>query len=98
MVRDLEEKGVVVVNDVDELAGEAAGDGNHPAHWRGEVSAKIQTLGFSIVDATCPFVLKIHRLVERYSGEDCHIVIVRNASHPEVKGIKSWSNTQRIRA
>ena len=98
MVRDLEEKGVVVVNDVDELAGKPQGTVIIRAHGveRG-VCEKIQTLGFSIVDATCPFVLKIHRLVERYSGEDCHIVIVGNASHPEVKGIKSWSNAEDTR-
>ena len=95
VVRDLEKKGVVVVNDVDELAGKPQGTVIIRAHGveRG-VCGKIQELGFSIVDATCPFVLKIHRLVERYSGEDCHIVIVGNASHPEVKGIKSWSNSE----
>ena len=98
VVRDLEEKGVVVVNDVDELAGKPQGTVIIRAHGveRG-VCEKIQTLGFSIVDATCPFALKIHRLVERYSGEDCHIVIVGNASHPEVKGIKSWSNAEDTR-
>ena len=98
VVRDLEKKGVVVVNDMDELAGKPQGTVIIRAHGveRG-VCEKIQTLGFSIVDATCPFVLKIHRLVERYSGEDCHIVIVGNASHPEVKGIKSWSNAEDTR-
>ena len=65
VVRDLEKKGVVVVNDVDELAGKPQGTVIIRAHGveRG-VCEKIQTLGFSIVDATCPFVLKIHRLVE----------------------------------
>ena len=98
VVRDLEKKGVVVVNDVDELAGKPQGTVIIRAHGveRG-VCEKIQALGFPIVDATCPFVLKIHRLVERYSGEDCHIVIVGNASHPEVKGIKSWSNAEDTR-
>ena len=98
VVRDLEKKGVVVVNDVDELAGKPQGTVIIRAHGveRG-VCEKIQALGFSIVDATCQFVLKIHRLVERYSGEDCHIVIVGNASHPEVKGIKRWSNAEDTR-
>ncbi len=98
VVRDLEKKGVVVVNDMDELAGKPQGTVIIRAHGVEKgVCEKIQTLGFSIVDATCPFVLKIHRLVERYSGEDCHIVIVGNASHPEVKGIKSWSNAEDTR-
>ena len=98
VVRDLEKKGVVVVNDVDELAGKPQGTVIIRAHGvESGVCEKIQALGFSIVDATCPFVLKIHRLVERYSGEDCHIVIVGNASHPEVKGIKSWSSAEDTR-
>ena len=92
VVRDLEEKGVVVVNDVDELAGKPQGTVIIRAHGveRG-VCEKIQALGFSIVDATCPFVLKIHRLVEKHSAEGAQIVIIGNEKHPEVKGIKSWS-------
>ena len=98
VVRDLEKKGVVVVNDVDELAGKPQGTVIIRAHGvESGVCEKIQALGFSIVDATCPFVLRIHRLVERYSGGDCHIVIVGNASHPEVKGIKSWSSAEDTR-
>lgn len=43
------------------------------------------------MDATCPFVLKIHRLVEKHSAEGAQIVIIGNEKHPEVQGIKSWS-------
>ena len=46
--------------------------------------------GFEIVDATCPFVLKIHRLVQEFDEKDYRIVIVGNASHPEVCGIIGW--------
>ena len=53
---------------------------------------EIKTLGFEIVDATCPFVLKIHRLVEQYSREGYHIIIIGNETHPEVEGIKGWSD------
>ena len=55
---------------------------------------EIEALGFEIVDATCPFVLKIHRLVEKHSKEGCHIVIIGNASHPEVEGIMGWSSKE----
>ena len=51
-----------------------------------------KALGFEIVDATCPFVLKIHRLVEQYSREGYHIIIIGNETHPEVEGIKGWSD------
>ena len=48
--------------------------------------------GIEYVDATCPFVLKIHRLVEQYSREGYHIIIIGNETHPEVEGIKGWSD------
>ena len=42
------------------------------------------------VDVTCPFVLKIHRIVERESKAGRHIVIIGNEAHPEVEGIRGW--------
>ena len=45
-----------------------------------------------IVDATCPFVSKIHRIVEKKYQEGSCIVIVGNANHPEVEGINGWCN------
>ena len=93
VVRDLKERGVVVVNDIEELSGKTTGTVIIRAHGVEKgVDEAIRQLGFDIVDATCPFVLKIHRLVERYSAEGCQIVIVGNGAHPEVKGIRSWSS------
>ena len=37
-------------------------------------------------------MLKIHRLVEQYSIEGYHIIIIGNETHPEVEGIKGWSD------
>ena len=92
VVRDLEERGVTVINDIEELEQKAPGTVIIRAHGVEKgVCEEIRRRGFSIIDATCPFVLKIHRLVERYSGEGCQIVIVGNEDHPEVKGIRSWS-------
>lgn len=51
---------------------------------------KLQEKGFEIVDATCPFVLKIHKLVQEFDEKGYRIVIVGNESHPEVCGIIGW--------
>lgn len=48
------------------------------------------TLGINIVDGTCPFVKKIHRLVDIYSKDGSPVMIVGNAMHPEVIGIAGW--------
>ena len=46
-----------------------------------------------MVDATCPFVKRIHNIVEQESAAGKSIVIVGNAGHPEVEGIKGWSES-----
>ena len=49
-----------------------------------------QQRGIEIIDATCPFVRKIHDIVEKRSREGYHIVIIGSPIHPEVQGIKGW--------
>ena len=50
----------------------------------------MEELGLHVVDATCPFVKKIHRIVERESNAGKGIIIIGNDKHPEVEGIKGW--------
>lgn len=51
-----------------------------------------QDRNLKLVDATCPFVAKIHRLVE----DKEHVVIVGDRNHPEVQGINGWCNSPAI--
>ena len=46
--------------------------------------------GFTVVDATCPFVKRIHRTVQNNSEQGDKIIIVGDAAHPEVQGIMGW--------
>lgn len=50
----------------------------------------LKVKGFKIVDATCPFVKKIHRNVEEYSNKGYGIIILGNKDHPEVLGTLGW--------
>ena len=43
-----------------------------------------------IVDATCPYVKKIHKLVEDMHKDGYTIVIAGDREHPEVRGINGW--------
>ncbi len=43
--------------------------------------------GAQILDATCPFVEKIHRIAQRAKEEDAVLLVAGNAAHPEVEGI-----------
>ena len=48
--------------------------------------------GHEILDATCPFVKKIHRIVEEQSNNGREIIVIGTESHPEVQGIIGWCN------
>lgn len=95
VVNDLEKKGVRKVCGLEDLEGIPKGIMVIRSHGVSkEVYDRIRAAGFQIVDATCPFVLKIHRYVEEYSQKGYHIVIIGNDSHPEVEGIKGWSDPE----
>ncbi len=57
-----------------------------------EVQNNLMNSGFDVVDATCPFVKKIHRLVDEHSAAGYYVLVVGNPSHPEVEGIVGWIN------
>ncbi|MBQ8655252.1 MAG: 4-hydroxy-3-methylbut-2-enyl diphosphate reductase [Clostridia bacterium] len=48
--------------------------------------------GCGVVDLTCPFVDKLHRIVRDEAGEDCPVVLVGEKEHPEVKGTAGWAS------
>lgn len=47
-----------------------------------------------VIDTTCPFVAKIHRIVEKVAGSDHLVLIGGDASHPEVIGIRSFADCE----
>ena len=49
--------------------------------------------GLRIVDATCPYVKKIHQLVSDYSEKGYTIIVIGKAAHPEVMGIIGWASS-----
>ena len=97
VVRDLESKGVQVLNSSDELT--EVTDGIVVIRSHGvpkDVYQLMDEKHIRYADATCPFVKKIHKLVEKHSREGRRIVIVGNDHHPEVEGIKGWCLTPPI--
>ncbi len=49
-----------------------------------------------VIDCTCPFVKKIHKIVNEHYKNGSLIVIVGKAEHPEVVGINGWCNNSAI--
>ena len=86
VVKDLEDKGVKVIE-------EAYGLDDLCCHGKesGQPTVVIRShKGVNIVDATCPFVLKIHKIVREASEAGSQVVIIGNENHPEVQGIMGW--------
>ena len=94
IVKDFEEKGVKVVNDLGELEYLPKGKIIIRSHGVSKAEFdKLNESGFEIFDATCPFVKRIHRIVEKESLAGSEIIVVGNPKHPEVMGIVGWSVT-----
>ena len=91
VVQDLEEKGVQVLEGKEDLEQLTEGTVIIRSHGVGkEIYDLISAKGLNCVDATCPFVKKIHRTVEKESATGRQIIIIGNDNHPEVEGIKGW--------
>ena len=92
VIKDMEKKGVEVILSEEELKQIESGIVIIRSHG---VPKRICDLldenGVRYVDATCPFVKKIHRIVEEKSRDGYHIVIIGNREHPEVMGIEGWA-------
>jgi 4-hydroxy-3-methylbut-2-enyl diphosphate reductase len=85
VVRELESRGVVFVDDVDEVPeGETIVFSAHGVSPMVVQAAKDRQL--NAIDATCPLVTKVHREAVRFSGQDFHILLIGHDGHEEVEG------------
>ncbi len=92
VIKDLRKQGVEVIHCEEDL--EKIDEGIVVIRSHG-VSRRIYELleerNLTCIDATCPFVKKIHRIVDEESRKGSHIVIIGNGDHPEVEGIRGWA-------
>ena len=84
-VARLEEEGVKVIGSLDEANGLPVIIRSHGEGAAVYIEAKEK--GIRLIDATCPFVEKIHEIVRE---TDRQVVIAGDAEHAEVKGIAGW--------
>ena len=94
VVKDLESRGVSVIRSEEELESITEGTVIIRSHGvEKRICDKLLGKGLRIVDATCPFVKKIHNIVEKESAEGKYILIIGNPDHPEVIGIRGWAGS-----
>ena len=88
VVAELEARGIRAVESLDALsAGDTLVIRAHGAPP--EVFRTCEEKGVRVVDATCPFVKRIHRIVEQAAGNGERVAILGKPTHPEVVGIRS---------
>ena len=93
VVRELEARGVTVIRSEDELESLTHGTVIIRSHGVSRrTQEKMEAAGLSVVDATCPFVKKIHRIVEQAGKEGQFVIIAGDRNHPEVQGICGWAS------
>ena len=86
VVNDMQAKGARIIESVDELLPDETVVIR--SHGVGKaVYDQIKAKGNRMLDATCPFVARIHKIVAEKSAEGYFILIAGDANHPEVQGI-----------
>lgn len=91
VVGDLTKHGVQVIDSDDELLEIKDSKviiRSHGAEKR--IYDILEAGGNTVIDATCPFVKKIHNIVREEGQKGNTVVIIGDSSHPEVKGIVGW--------
>ncbi len=92
VVRELEQNGIFALNSIEELKQKKQGTIIIRSHGvNKEIYDIAEQNQLEVVDATCPFVRKIHKIVMEESKKGHEIIIIGNKNHPEVQGIKGWS-------
>ena len=92
VVKDMKKRGVKAVK-IEDLASLPKGTVIIRSHGVSrEIFNFVKRSGHRVVDATCPFVKKIHAIVSVQSGKGKTVVIIGNPEHPEVMGIRGWGD------
>ena len=92
---ELEEKGVFIIDTLENLPerSKVIVRSHGIGKWFYDEAA---SKNIEVIDATCPYVKRIHQLVHNAYEEGKQVVIVGDANHPEVQGINGWCENTAI--
>lgn len=91
VIKDLKDKGIDIVEEdkIEELTDKDTVIIRSHGVAK-SVYDRLEKTGAKVLDSTCPFVLKIHRIVREASAAGKVVLIIGNEGHAEVEGIKGW--------
>jgi len=97
VVQDMQARGVIVIQSEAELTKVTEGIVIIRSHGVGKhIYDKLNKPNISLVDATCPFVKKIHAIVKEQGAAGRTTIIIGDEKHPEVIGIRGWASDDAI--
>ena len=94
VIADLKARGITIIESIDQITEDDAVVLIR-AHGIGkETYENLKDKNVKIIDATCTYVKKIHKLVEEKFNEGSKIIIIGDKNHPEIQGINGWCNNE----
>ncbi|GBC64102.1 4-hydroxy-3-methylbut-2-enyl diphosphate reducta se [Desulfonema ishimotonii] len=85
----LEEKGITVLDTIPE-----SGSGTVLIRAHGvppDARLRLEEAGFTVIDATCPRVIKVQAIIRKHTREGYTCIIIGDADHPEVIGLLGYA-------
>ena len=90
VIRRLAERGLEPIREPEEAAGRRVLIRSHGVSP--QILEKLKAAGNEVLDLTCPFVDKLHRIVEEGSRDGTPVILVGERDHPEVRGTAGWAH------
>ena len=88
----LKKKGISVMNDIPD---HGAGTVLIRAHGVSPgIKEDLQKAGFKVIDATCPRVIKIQTIINKYTSQGYTAIIIGDKDHPEVLGLFGYAGNK----
>ena len=91
VVHGLENRGLAVIGKPEDAQGRRVLIRSHGV--APQVLDTLRSNGNQIVNLTCPFVEKLHQIVERGSADGTPVILVGEREHPEVQGTAGWAHS-----
>ena len=91
-VAELADAGVAPIHAVEEAGGRLVLIRSHGVSP--DVLEALKAAGSEVLDLTCPFVDKVHRIVAEGSADGTPVILVGEAEHPEVLGTAGWAKSR----
>lgn len=92
VVADLESRGIVACDDIEDIESRAVVIRSHGV--APEVLSSLHDRGRTVIDATCPHVMRAQQAAAKMAKQGYHVLVVGEAGHPEVEGISACARSE----